>query len=171
MLDGEMIAPIDGSDGKYWITTFGRVFRAPCLKRPNWAELTGEPNHGYVRIKLSIGSSIRRERVHRLVAKAFIENPENKPAVNHIDGNKQNNKLENLEWCTHSENEYHSYRTLGKRHPRQLPKSVSIQAVKLRNAGITVREIAEKLGVSESFVKVQVRKSRDIETRIKRIKE
>ena len=171
MFDGEMIVPVAESNGKYWITSFGRLFRAPCQKRPNWAELNGEPNHGYVRAKLSLDSGVKRMRIHRLVADAFLSNPENKPAVNHIDGNKKNNKVENLEWCTHSENEHHSYRTLGKQHPKLLPKSISIEAIKLRNAGITIREVAERLGVSESFVKVHIRKSRDLETRIKRIKE
>lgn len=53
--------------------------------------------------------------VHRLVAIAFLKNPENKKCVNHIDGNTHNNNYQNLQWCTYSENELHSYKKLGKK--------------------------------------------------------
>ena len=65
---------------------------------------------GYPRIKLMNHGKPRIELVHRLVAKAFVDNNENKPCVNHIDGNKENNHFTNLEWCTHSENIRHSDR-------------------------------------------------------------
>ena len=67
--------------------------------------------NGYVRIKFDnkcLGGIVRTT-IHRLVAEAFIPNPNNLPEVNHIDRNRANNCVENLEWCTHSENMKHSY--------------------------------------------------------------
>lgn len=59
---------------------------------------------GYCRVDLSKSGESKRHRVHRLVAKTFLPNPYNLLEVNHIDGNKQNNNVNNLEWCSHSYN-------------------------------------------------------------------
>ena len=68
---------------------------------------------GYKQVSLVAGDGrITKHFVHRLVAQAFIPNPEAKPEVNHIDGNPSNNKLDNLEWVTHSENRQHSVQVL-----------------------------------------------------------
>ena len=68
----------------------------------------------YLRVTLSKNNKQKRFQVHQLVGKHFIKNPENKICINHIDGNPENNIVENLEWCTYSENEIHSYNTLNK---------------------------------------------------------
>lgn len=65
--------------------------------------------NGYKRVHVSHNGVTYHYSVHRLVAKAFIDNSLNKPCVNHIDGNKQNNHVNNLEWCTHGENLKHAY--------------------------------------------------------------
>ena len=67
--------------------------------------------HGYLTVHLYNSSKRKVYYVHRLVASAFLENKENKPEVNHINGDKTNNNVSNLEWCTRSENSIHAYRT------------------------------------------------------------
>lgn len=68
---------------------------------------------GYHRIVLMKEAIKKRYMCHRLVAQEFVPNPDNKPYVNHINGNKADNRAENLEWVTQSENELHSYNVLG----------------------------------------------------------
>lgn len=80
---------------------------------------------GYMTVYIRHNGKYKNLRVHRLVAMAFIPNPQNKPHVNHIDGNKVNNKAENLEWCTPSENEQHKVNVLGiKQNPPHITKPV-----------------------------------------------
>lgn len=67
-------------------------------------------SHGYRAVELCINNNRYTVGVHRLVALAFIPNPENKPEVNHKDRNRSNNNVDNLEWVTQSENVAHAYR-------------------------------------------------------------
>lgn len=70
-------------------------------------------NGGYSVVSISVNAKRKICTVHRLVASAFLDNPNNYREVNHKDGNKQNNNIDNLEWIQHSENIKHSYRELG----------------------------------------------------------
>lgn len=89
--------------------------------------------NGYVSYSMSLGNYKRKyEMAHRLVAKAFIPNPENKAEVNHIDCNRLNNNVTNLEWCTHSENIRHS-RGLN-RYPKEIKKRTTKTLQKDREA-------------------------------------
>lgn len=101
----EMWKIIDGYNGKYLISNNGQVKNARSGRI-----LKQEVNHcGYARAHLCNFADRRMRFVHRLVAEAFIPNPENKTQVNHIDGNKLNNNVENLEWSTPLENVKHSW--------------------------------------------------------------
>jgi hypothetical protein len=85
----------------YLVTVSGKVF---SLKTMSFLKLS-DRGDGYKTVHLDK----KFHRVHRLVANTYIPNPENKPQVNHIDGDKTNNMLCNLEWSTHSENIQHSF--------------------------------------------------------------
>lgn len=82
------------------------------LKEPHQIAFQHNNPRGYLTVGLGKGNV--KACVHRLVASAFIPNPENKPQVNHKDGNKHNNHVSNLEWVTHQENIIHAFRVL---HP------------------------------------------------------
>ena len=97
----EIFRDIKGYEGKYQITSWGRVFN---VDKQKFIKLEMH-DKGYLRVDLYDKSGKRKHhKVHRLVAKAFVENPNGLPQVNHIDGNPKNNSFTNLEWTTNKEN-------------------------------------------------------------------
>ena len=100
----EMWKDIDGYEGLYQVSNTGKVksFRAwKRAKCPNEYILKPTANNrGYLAVTLYKDASKRKYLVHRLVAEAFIPNPNNYPQINHIDEDITNNSFENLEWCT-----------------------------------------------------------------------
>lgn len=118
-LEGEIWRDIEILQGTHQVSNKGRIRRFAHKRQFKGTEsfhtgglcsisidAKGYSIFGY-RLK---NGKCRVLKVHREVAKAFIPNPENKPQINHIDGNKQNNTVENLEWCTNSENQLHAYK-------------------------------------------------------------
>ena len=103
----EIWKDIKDYEGLYQVSNLGRVKRITTgrvlkpLKHAN----------GYIMVKLSKNSIVYTKTVHRLVAEAFIPNPEHKSEINHIDENKTNNNVSNLEWMTRKENINHGTRT------------------------------------------------------------
>ncbi len=103
---------VEGYEGLYQVSNFGKIRSIYRYKRELKPLYT---NSGYIQAQLCKDKTVKAVLVHRIVANAFIPNTENKPCINHKDGNKHNNHISNLEWCTFSENEKHSYKVLKKK--------------------------------------------------------
>ena len=122
----------------YTVNTEGKVFNK------HGHEMRPVVNqHGYEMVSLSDNGAKKSYSVHRLVAEAFIPNPDCKRTVNHIDGNKRNNNVSNLEWCTHGENEKHAY-------VHNLRKSYLTDADRKRGARIHGDEMKRRVRVVEN---------------------
>ena len=105
---------VRGYEGKYIVSDRGRVLSLPSVTRPEVYEMKVRYPYGraYKSVELIDKNGKKHNpRVHRLVAEAFIPNPDNKEQVNHKDGNPGNNCVDNLEWVTPSENTQHAYDT------------------------------------------------------------
>ena len=101
--------------GLYRVSNMGSVFSIRNNKRLSlWKD-----KDGYLRCNLKKNCVVCQISVHRLVAEAFIPNPENKPQVNHKNGIKTDNRVENLEWCSCLENQRHKYNVLGYRQTKE----------------------------------------------------
>ena len=121
----EKIVEIEGYKGMYQITSDGRVF---SLKN-NIEIKQSVGTTGYYRVNLNNKDGGKTHKVHRLVALHFIPNPHNHRCVNHIDGNKLNNHISNLEWCSSQFNNIHAVKT-GLNPPLRGLDSPKIKAVR-----------------------------------------
>lgn len=136
--------PIPEGDGTYIVDTDGNIYRKliPHLGVS-----------GYLRIGLRDKRTSRHwYSVHRIVAKAFVPNPENKPEVNHIDGNKLNNAIDNLEWCTQQENVAHAYNTGLRTSTRSKPCLQINRSGEVLARYESQADAARAMGVSQSSI-------------------
>lgn len=118
----EIWKDVVGYEGLYQVSNLGRVKsldknikvkirnQNSVIKRGKILKPNNNNNSGYYKITLSKNGISKVFSVHRLVAETFISNPQNKPCVNHIDGNKLNNDINNLEWTTAKENTIHAFK-------------------------------------------------------------
>lgn len=120
----EIWKDIKGYEGHYQVSNMGRIksLKRTILKsngrydtkRERILKIQYNQRVDVYEVHLKLNKVRKCHKVHRLVAQAFIPNPENKPEVNHIDGKRENNCVENLEWSTTSENLDHAYRKLNR---------------------------------------------------------
>lgn len=147
---------IDNFIGLYKINNLGDIF---SIKKNKILKI--DNSIGYSRITLHKHGKSKKFLVHRLLAIAFILNNENKKCINHKDGNKLNNRLDNLEWCTYTENNQHAIDVglravkLGEESPHhKLNKKTVIEIRHQLDKGLSQRKIAKLFNISQSAVQM-----------------
>lgn len=137
--------------GNYWVSNLGRV------KNSKGRILKGGFNtKGYPHVCVKLEGVQSTYKVHRLVAMAFIPNPDNLPQVNHIDGDKTNNAVSNLEWCDNGHNQRHKLATglyvPPKGNDSYVNKLTEEQVIEIYKSNLTQKELSEIYGVSRSTI-------------------
>ena len=136
--------PIPGYAGKYEVSSWGRVKSNSQKSKGRILVPIQEPT-GYYRVNLYKDGKVKKCAIHRLVAEVFLPNPSNLPQVNHRDEIKQNNYVENLEWCTPSYNS--SYGTRMQRVKEKISKPI----LQLDKQGNVIKEWSSISKVSKDL--------------------
>ena len=156
--DDETWADIPGFDGCYQVSNLGRIrsyLSRGCAKhRREPVTLSGSLVGGYVQIALRKAGHTTQLMVHRLVAEAFVPNPNKKPEVNHINGDKADNRADNLEWTTRSENMKHAFYTL---HRRLGSKGKRVRCIETGVVYPSVHAAARDVGISATQISSVIR--------------
>lgn len=160
--------PIEGYENFYEVSNWGRIKSLEKIVSYNNGQmrlyeekiLKLNPSNGYRTISLVKEKIKTTAMVHRLVGLAFIPNPDDKPFINHEDGDRSNNYYLNLSWSTNSENQLHSYNVLGNKAVRGedngASKLSSMAVHFIRNlyaTGISQNEIGSQFGVCQEAVR------------------
>jgi hypothetical protein len=143
-----------GYEGYYLVSADGEVY---SVRTGKYLSLNLKPN-GYVYVKLNVGGVARTVRVHRLIAEAFVPNPDGKPYVNHINGIKSDNRADNLEWVDGRENNLHAIKVGLVPETRYIYRAIMPDGAELEREGIYA--IASAAGVSVNTVSNTINRGR-----------
>jgi len=170
----KIVVPLKNYEGLYEIDADGNIFSVSRLQYNQRGSFISRhikmkysfDKRGYLNVILNKDKVRKSYLVHRLVALTFIPNPENKPQVNHKDGNKANPEKSNLEWATQVENMQHA-KEMGLRPPEiygkkkgkayAIPKNILQQCYKMIEDGISIRQTSIHFGVNRSTLQYQYR--------------
>lgn len=169
----EIWKDIKGFEGLYQVSTLGRVQRlqrdlvqkhySGGLSHYHFKEKIIKPlknTNRYLYINLTKGRKNYKKNIHRLVAEAFIDNPNNYKYINHKDSNTQNNCVDNLEWCTQSYNIKYAYDN-GNKIPPHMQKVNQIQYSRVINTFISMQDAERQTGIKATNISKCCRKLRN----------
>lgn len=165
--------PMKGWEGFFEINKIGVIKSLGRFVNSQWGEnsIYKQPkimtpseykDQKYFYVNLCANGITKKIKIHRILAEMFVPNPENKPQVNHIDGNRQNNHLSNLEWTTASENSQNSFargrvihnRKLDEEKLRDIFNNVRSNSIeRFKNGTYSIKEMAEKYNVSPGAIR------------------
>ena len=164
----EVWKPIKNYENYYEVSNFGNI---KSLERNRWNGFgnyktkefimkTSKDKKGYLIGNFRVDKKSKGFKVHRIVASEFIDNALKKPEVNHINGIKSDNRVENLEWCTHKENMHHSIFILKNNTKHSNLTKKDIVAIRRLARVRNQKEIAKAYGISQSTVsRIYLKKS------------
>ncbi len=166
-IEGEIWMPMNNYVGFIEISNFGRVKSFGRITDKNSKAYIRTPSlskSGYYHLRIGFFKLYFDFFVHRIVAEHFIPNPENKPEVNHIDGNPLNNHVSNLEWVTRSENMLHAVKTGLKKIQTGVQcansKLSERLVLEIFNSTLPVKELSKKYQVAQSSI-YRIKSGRD----------
>ena len=146
---------IKGYENLYEVSNLGNIKSFPKKTRKGTRILKKHMGNNYYLIDLVKDKKVKKHLIHRLVANSFLENTEKKEQVNHIDGNKLNNNVENLEWNTRSENQLHSIKiglrtTIGEKNSQSKLNEKSVLKIFIDKR--KYKEIIQEYNISISTI-------------------
>ena len=146
----------------YHVSTLGNVDSTKYKSRRRLKQWVNQ--NGYLFISLYFGNKRKHYAVHHLVALAFVPKVDGKSQINHINGIKTDNRVENLEWVTPSENTLHAVRTglkpVGEKHYKAKLTNAEVQLIRENPQGLSIYELASLFGVHAATVsKIQIGKA------------